>query len=489
MARRAARARGTLGTIVLISYAIGLVTRQPLDTLPQRLIVLCVGAASAALIRLVLLPENPQRELDRLRRDIRVAISRVIGEIREALRAGGWTRLTQHRLQDRMERLAAMLIMAQTRIAAMSPSPEGLALHLLEVGLATQRTVRTARRDLGPESARPMLTHAATELQSALGQGHLPAPLDDNPVPLAHAFAVMTRLMGTTSWAGPVLETAPALPGPAAVRPAVQAMLAVSLAVIAGHLVSTRWYWASFAAFVMFQGTRSRGESIRKITQFMVGTLAGVAAGMAVAEALSGHELAMIAGILIAVFFAFQAFGAAYGAMVFWITIILGLMFGLLGASPRELLVVRLEEAATLVGAITDAELPSALVALQGRFLDLQNAARPDITGFLASRHTLLRRRLTLLNACEEWARELGRICLYRAEQSDRDLAEAIGAMGNHITQQVAYLTGAGTVAPPDLSSGVTQLPLPSDGESPTRRAAHLLLRIDTALGVLVRLR
>lgn len=307
-------------------------------------------------------------------------------------------------------------------------------------------------------------------------------------------------------------------------------MLAVSLAVIAGHLVSTRWYWASFAAFVMFQGTRSRGESIRKITQFMVGTLAGAAAGMAVAEALSGHELAMIAGILIAVFFAFQAFGAAYGAMVFWITIILGLMFGLLGASPRELLVVRLEEAAmgaacgvivaclvmaypdrkviqtvmnqallaldrtvraatrALAAAMTDAELPSALVALQGRFLDLQNAARPEVTGFLASRHTLLRRRVTLLNACEEWASELGRICLYRAEQSDRDLAAAISVMGNHITQQVAYLTEAGTAEPPDLSSTVTQLPLPSDGESPTRRAAHLLLRIDTALGVLVRL-
>ena len=38
-----------------------------------------------------------------------------------------------------------------------------------------------------------------------------------------------------------------------------------------------------------------------------------------------------MAAIVAAVFLAFQANVAAYGTMVFWITVILGLMFGMLG--------------------------------------------------------------------------------------------------------------------------------------------------------------
>ena len=49
-------------------------------------------------------------------------------------------------------------------------------------------------------------------------------------------------------------------------------------------------------------------------------------------------------------FLAFQANGVAYGVMVFWITIILGLLFGMIGYFAPEFLLLRLKE--TAAGAI-----------------------------------------------------------------------------------------------------------------------------------------
>src|SRR5262249_7149006 len=124
-----------------------------------------------------------------------------------------------------------------------------------------------------------------------------------------------------------------------------------ALAVVSGALVSSnRWYWAAFAAYVMFQGTRSRGESIAKGVQFMTGTVAGVFIGAILATLLSGHDLLTLAMIVGAVFLAFQANLAAYGVMIFWITIILGLTFGMLGYFAPEFLLLRLKE--TMAGAL-----------------------------------------------------------------------------------------------------------------------------------------
>ena len=100
----------------------------------------------------------------------------------------------------------------------------------------------------------------------------------------------------------------------------------------------------------MFQGTRSRGESIAKGVQFMIGTVAGVVIGALAATLLSGHDALTLMAIIAAVFLAFQANGAAYGVMVFWITIILGLLFGMIGYFAPELLLLRLKE--TAAGAI-----------------------------------------------------------------------------------------------------------------------------------------
>ena len=130
-----------------------------------------------------------------------------------------------------------------------------------------------------------------------------------------------------------------------------------ALAIVLSEMIlPNRWYWAAFAAFVMFQGTRSRGESIAKGMAFILGTTGGLVGGVLLATLLAGHDLASLGVIVVAVFLAFQANVAAYGVMVFWITIILGLLFGMLGYFTFDVLLLRLEEAA--VGVISTRMVP-----------------------------------------------------------------------------------------------------------------------------------
>jgi len=114
---------------------------------------------------------------------------------------------------------------------------------------------------------------------------------------------------------------------------------------------------------VMFQGTRSRGESIAKGVQFMIGTVAGVVIGALAATLLSGHDALTLTAIIAAVFLAFQANGVAYGVMVFWITIILGLLFGMIGYFAPEFLLLRLKE--TAAGAICGVLVASFVLVLR----------------------------------------------------------------------------------------------------------------------------
>src|SRR5215212_9012131 len=74
-----------LGVIGLMSYTIGLVTRLPLGTLPARILTICLGVSGAGLVRFILLPDNPQSELDRLRREIERCLGQLLVSVEAAL--------------------------------------------------------------------------------------------------------------------------------------------------------------------------------------------------------------------------------------------------------------------------------------------------------------------------------------------------------------------------------------------------------------------
>ena len=115
-------------------------------------------------------------------------------------------------------------------------------------------------------------------------------------------------------------------------RQAIQVSVAASLAIVTGELVSpSRWYWAVIAAFVIFAGTNSWGETLTKGWQRLLGTMLGVPCGVLVATLFAGDKTASLVAIFVCLFCAFYFMTVTYSLMTFWITTMLALLYGLLG--------------------------------------------------------------------------------------------------------------------------------------------------------------
>ncbi|MEJ1976745.1 MAG: FUSC family protein [Acetobacteraceae bacterium] len=78
--------------------------------------------------------------------------------------------------------------------------------------------------------------------------------------------------------------------------------------------------------------------------------MAGLVGGVALAFLLDGHATLETGVIVIAVFGMYYLFTTSYTLSMFCVTILLGLLYGLLGADLEPLLMLRLEE--TAVGAV-----------------------------------------------------------------------------------------------------------------------------------------
>jgi uncharacterized membrane protein YccC len=397
-----------------------------------------------------------------------------------------------------------------------------VALHLLTIELGTERVARVAMQGLGDAADRPELLAMLDTVRDGRA-----VPSQQSKSPLAAALALLGHLLveAPPTAAAPAAAPPPPIGAPV-LRAAFQAGIAAALAVVSGALVSSnRWYWAAFAAYVMFQGTRSRGESIAKGVQFMIGTVAGVFIGAILATLLSGHDLLTLAMIVGAVFLAFQANLAAYGVMIFWITIILGLTFGMLGYFAPEFLLLRLKE--TMAGALCglvvasfvlvrreyaathDAtiaflralaqsvdcsarvllehvpapELSGYVLAAEQRFRELSTVAQSEQSSHPLSRNAALRRRMLLLEACEQWARELGQMCLQGIVLGDaarfRSVQETVARIDASVGKLVAHLGEEAELA--EVREPGEDLVV-SAQDDPAQHAVRLLLRIDAAL-------
>jgi Fusaric acid resistance protein-like len=159
-------------------------------------------------------------------------------------------------------------------------------------------------------------------------------------------------------------------------RQALQAGVAVALSIVVGELVSpARWYWAAIAAFVVFAGTNSRGDLLSRGWQRVLGTVGGVAAGMALAVVVGDRPVLAVAALVGCLFLALYLVRVSQALMAFWITAVLALMYGLIGQFSLETLVLRIEE--TAVGAAMGAL--AAFLVLPRRTRDAYVEARDDL--------------------------------------------------------------------------------------------------------------
>ena len=134
-------------------------------------------------------------------------------------------------------------------------------------------------------------------------------------------------------------------------RQAVQVGVATSLAIVAGDLLSpARWYWAVIAAFVVFAGTSSRGDVLRRGWARVVGTAGGLVAGMLLAFLVGGSLVPSLVLLFVCAFLALYLVRISQAMMAFWITTVLALLYGVIGQFSVSTLVLRLEE--TVAGGV-----------------------------------------------------------------------------------------------------------------------------------------
>ncbi|MFD0069667.1 FUSC family protein, partial [Streptomyces sp. NPDC127574] len=150
----------------------------------------------------------------------------------------------------------------------------------------------------------------------------------------------------TTLPAAPVPLEGRGLARPAT-RQAFQATAACAFALVAGQLLShDRWYWAVGTAWWIFVNTASRGETLVRGFRRVVGTVAG----LLVAVPLHGAPAPTAVLVAVCVFGIFYTAPLSYSWMMFFVTVMAGLLYGLLGVLHPGLLGLRFTE--TAVGAL-----------------------------------------------------------------------------------------------------------------------------------------
>ncbi|UQX04851.1 FUSC family protein [Streptomyces sp. RerS4] len=153
----------------------------------------------------------------------------------------------------------------------------------------------------------------------------------------------------------PPAPAPPALPGTGLGRPttrqAFQATAACGFALAIGQALSEdRWYWAVGTAWWIFVNTASRGETLVRGFRRVLGTVIGIAAGLLIAVPLHGAPAPTAALVAVCVFGIFYTAAPSYSWMMFFVTVMAGLLYGLLGVLHPGLLLLRFEE--TAVGAL-----------------------------------------------------------------------------------------------------------------------------------------
>ncbi|MDQ0989300.1 FUSC family protein [Streptomyces sp. V3I7] len=154
----------------------------------------------------------------------------------------------------------------------------------------------------------------------------------------------------------PVPAAPPAPPGGTGLarvttRLAVQAAAAAGIALVVGQLVSgQRWYWAVGSAWWIFVNVASRGETLVRGARRMLGTLVGIGLGFLIAIPVGGQPVVTALLVAASVFGIFYTAAVSYTWMMLCVTLLIELLYGLLGHLTPGLLALRLVE--TGIGAV-----------------------------------------------------------------------------------------------------------------------------------------
>ncbi|MDN5894627.1 MAG: FUSC family protein [Nocardioides sp.] len=378
--------RGTaLGMVAFISYFFALFLHADISQVPVLLIAILIGVAVALFVRVAVFRDRPQSEVSRLARALRAASVAVL-EAAAPIRSRDPTVLrrkltglanTGMMIEDWLDRNDAAL--------HLSVSSHELSIRVFEAQIATEQ-LASVIWSLGPRRSWPTaLDHAMNAVRSCLQDNpsedelraarqlaaHSAEKADPSQqagiarILAARAVQAYTSIHRITAEASslpgraPNTSTHPVATGADATpdgdssrmnshtRAAIQVAVATSAAMVLGDLISpNRWYWAVMAAFLVFNGVTTRGELLTKAGHRILGTVAGVVGGVLLAAAVGNQPVVQLALIVVCVFFAFWLVAINYALLVFFITVLLALLYGLLGQFSIGVLELRIYETA-----------------------------------------------------------------------------------------------------------------------------------------------
>ena len=356
------QARSPLGiafglVAVVISY-IGLYLELPPSTLPLQLLSIVVAIPVTWFTCFVVLPLRPAKTL---RRTVQAVQGRAALVLRDAGGLAAGQPATVQRLRRSLARLNEAALAADDQMAMLDQTGSApLRLHLMDLELAAARLAAAPLEAVAGQASRRqaarLQAHERRLRRGRWSRHHLRGPNTNSPqTAVAAALADIMRAasalgLAATVPAAPPVATVKMPPGPYAWRVALRVTLASALAMGGGmYLSPQRWFWAVITVYVVFLNARSRGDTIYKGAQRLGGTLLGLVAGLTIASLLAGDTMVLLVALLAAVFGMYYFFMVSYTVGIFCVTVLLGLLYSLLGASLEPLLLLRLEE--TAIGA------------------------------------------------------------------------------------------------------------------------------------------
>ena len=389
------------GMVAFMCYFLGLFVRLTPDHLAAASAALAVGAAVTVGMRLLLRPRRPARDLRRMLAALGQRCGGVVDTLVDAVEDGALSGGRARRLRSQLGRAADAATAVEQRLDdADEPvldtvGNDELAVRVFDLELAVENLC-TAVTSLLREAPREAVEGEAAALAVLRGRlrspvgppaaGAVPDPPDgQRPDAGPDAVARLRRAVSTVaeSWGG-VVDPRRGAPDPGdgrdgddrdgdhlgeaddpedtedsddgtedaaglsdSTRQAVQVGVASALAILVGtQLSSTRWFWAVISAFVVYTGTSTRGEILSKGWQRVLGTMAGVVVGVVVAALVGGHVVESLVLVVVSLFLAVYLMPVSPALMIFFITTMLALVYGLLGRFTVDLLLLRLEETA-----------------------------------------------------------------------------------------------------------------------------------------------
>jgi hypothetical protein len=371
-----------LGMVSFICYFFALFLRASPGQIPILTVAIVVGLGASLLVRTLIFPDRPRVEVLRLVRALRASSSWLL---EAATNRAEYDLPALRRRLDRLGDTALMIddwLDRHNAAQSLSVTSEDLAMRVFDAQIAMEQ-LAVLVWPLAPgtwpggledavASVRVCLRHhpSEDELRAARKQAAAAADRADLALPEGIATAVAYRVVQahlalhhiTTNALGVSVATDPEPEKSpedspsgmnASTKAAIQVAVATSAATILGELISPdRWYWAVLTAFLVFTGVSTRGEILTRAGHRIVGTIAGVLAGVLLASLVGGHPPLEIILLVVCVFCAFYLVTVAYAWLTFFVTVLLAMLYGLLGDFSIRVLELRIVETAAggLVG-------------------------------------------------------------------------------------------------------------------------------------------